>query len=50
VARRRLTLWTVENANIKWTLGLACLASAPQAAISQTFVRLCRQAFGTHQE
>ena len=46
VARRRLTTWRVEGANITWGLGLACLASAPQAAIGQTFVKLCRQYFG----
>jgi DNA-binding transcriptional LysR family regulator len=46
VAKRRLTTWRVEGVNIKWGLGLAHLSSAPQAAISQTFVRLCRYYFG----
>ena len=46
VAKRRLTTWRVEGADIKWGLGLAHLASAPQATISQTFVKLCRQYFG----
>ncbi len=46
VAKRRLTTWRVEGANIKWGLGLAHLASAPQSATCQTFVKLCRQYFG----
>jgi DNA-binding transcriptional LysR family regulator len=46
VAKRRLTTWRVEGVKIKWGLGLAHLSSAPQASISQTFAKLCREYFG----
>lgn len=45
IAKHRLTAWRITGANIKWSLGLAHLASAPQSHIQQTFTKLCRQAF-----
>jgi DNA-binding transcriptional LysR family regulator len=41
----RLVAWWIEGARINWELGLARLSGGYDSPISQTFIRLSRQAF-----
>ncbi len=47
VAAKRLVAWWIKNASINWELGIARLAGGYDTPILTTFLRLCREHYGT---
>src|SRR6185295_3964880 len=47
VDKGRLVRWWIEGAQINWELGIARLTGGYEAPITQTFIRLARQYFGS---
>ena len=47
VAAGQLVAWWIKNASINWELGLARLAGGYDSPILNTFLRICREHYGT---